>query len=63
MILTLVAFVVVLSVLVFAHEMGHYTTAKLFGVKVEEFGMRFPPRGSLHPGRFTDRSLSGRCLP
>ncbi len=44
MILTLVAFVVVLMVLVLAHELGHFTTAKLFGVKVDEFGLGFPPR-------------------
>ena len=42
--LTAVSFVGVLLVLVFAHELGHFITAKLSGVKVEEFGIGFPPR-------------------
>lgn len=42
--LTIVAFVIVLGSLVIAHELGHFGTAKLFGVKVDEFGLGFPPR-------------------
>ncbi|MFA6526520.1 MAG: RIP metalloprotease RseP [Candidatus Buchananbacteria bacterium] len=34
----------VLSLLVFVHEMGHFLTARKFGVKAEEFGMGLPPR-------------------
>ncbi|MFC1914040.1 RIP metalloprotease RseP [Chloroflexota bacterium] len=41
---TLVPFVAILVVLVLVHELGHFTTAKLFGVTVEEFGLGFPPR-------------------
>ncbi len=44
MLLTTVVFLAVFSVLVFAHEMGHFLTAKKFGVKAEEFGFGFPPR-------------------
>ncbi len=44
MFLTIVIFVVVLSVLVFAHEFGHFFTARRFKVKAEEFGFGFPPR-------------------
>lgn len=33
-----------LSVLVFVHELGHYLMAKKFGIKVEEFGFGFPPK-------------------
>lgn len=35
---------VVLSLIVLAHELGHFFTAKASGVKVEEFGFGFPPR-------------------
>jgi regulator of sigma E protease len=35
---------VVLSILVFAHELGHFWTARKFGIKAEEFGFGFPPR-------------------
>lgn len=44
MILTIIAFVVILSVIVLIHELGHFLTAKKFGIKVEEFGFGFPPR-------------------
>jgi len=43
-IITIVAFLVVLAVLIIAHELGHFTTAKAFGVRVDEFGVGFPPR-------------------
>ena len=44
MLLTIVSFLLILTVLVLIHEAGHFFTAKLFGVKVEEFGFGFPPR-------------------
>ena len=34
----------VLAFLVFVHELGHFLTAKRFGIKVLEFGFGFPPR-------------------
>jgi len=44
LLITIVAFLAVLAVLIIAHELGHFTTAKAFGVKVEEFSLGFPPR-------------------
>ena len=44
MLLTIVAFIGVIVVLILAHELGHFITAKALGVKVEEFGLGFPPR-------------------
>lgn len=41
---TIIIFLLILGVIVFVHELGHFTMAKLFGVKVEEFGLGFPPR-------------------
>jgi regulator of sigma E protease len=37
-------FVLILSVLVFVHEFGHFITAKRLGIHIEEFGFGFPPR-------------------
>jgi regulator of sigma E protease len=34
----------VLGILIFIHELGHFMTAKWFGVRVKEFGFGFPPR-------------------
>lgn len=43
-VITIVAFVIILSVLVLVHELGHFFTARLSGVKVEEFGIGYPPK-------------------
>lgn len=37
-------FVVVLGTLILGHELGHFLVAKWRGVKIEEFGIGFPPR-------------------
>lgn len=42
--MTLLIFLIVLSILIFVHELGHFLAAKWSGVKVEEFGFGFPPR-------------------
>lgn len=42
--MTILVFFIVLSVLILAHEWGHFITAKRSGAKVEEFGFGFPPR-------------------
>ncbi|MFZ1771638.1 MAG: RIP metalloprotease RseP, partial [Caldilinea sp.] len=42
--LTVISFVLVLGVLVFFHELGHYWVARRNGIIVEEFGFGYPPR-------------------
>lgn len=44
MIITLIAFIVVLGVIIFVHELGHFLAAKLTGVRVETFSLGFPPQ-------------------
>ncbi len=44
MITTIIIFLVILSILVFVHEFGHFFVAKRSGMKVMEFGFGFPPR-------------------
>lgn len=44
MLVTLISFIIILSVLVIIHELGHFLVAKKLGIKVEEFGVGFPPR-------------------
>lgn len=34
----------VLTLIVFVHELGHFVTARYFGITVTEFGFGFPPR-------------------
>jgi len=40
----IISFVVVLGVLIFVHELGHFLLAKLMGVGVEKFSLGFGPR-------------------
>jgi regulator of sigma E protease len=42
--ITLLATIFVLSVLVFVHELGHFLSAKGFGIRVERFSIGYPPR-------------------
>ncbi len=42
--ITIFSFLGVIIIVILAHEIGHFTTAKLTGVKVEEFGIFYPPR-------------------
>ncbi len=41
---TVIAFILILSFLIFVHELGHFLTAKRAGIVVEEFGIGYPPR-------------------
>lgn len=42
--MAILIFLIVLTILVLIHELGHFLMAKKFGIKVEEFGFGFPPR-------------------
>ncbi|MDB5224543.1 MAG: hypothetical protein JWO43_165 [Candidatus Adlerbacteria bacterium] len=37
-------FVIILIALILVHELGHFSIAKFFGIRVDEFGIGFPPR-------------------
>lgn len=55
---TILLFLVVLSLLVFVHEFGHFIVAKKSGMKVEEFGFGFPPRAFVIRRGETDYSIN-----
>jgi regulator of sigma E protease len=38
------AFLPILSLMMFVHELGHFVTARLAGITVQEFGFGLPPR-------------------
>ena len=42
--MTILSFAGVLVVLIIAHEFGHFITARISGVKIDEVGLGFPPR-------------------
>lgn len=41
--MSIILFIIVLTVLVFVHELGHFLAAKRAGIRVDEFGIGFPP--------------------
>jgi regulator of sigma E protease len=44
MLITVLIFLAILTILVLIHELGHYTVARIIGVRVDEFGLGLPPR-------------------
>ncbi len=41
--MTLVLIILALSLLIIIHELGHFVAARMRGIKVEEFGLGYPP--------------------
>lgn len=42
--MSILIFILVLSLLIFVHELGHFLVAKKAGIRVDEFAIGFPPR-------------------
>ncbi len=42
--MTIILFIFILVALIVVHELGHFFVAKWFGMKVDEFGIGYPPR-------------------
>ena len=57
-IIAVASFVPMLLLLVVVHELGHFWSARAFGIKVLEFGVGYPPRAfGVYTGR-TETLLS-----
>lgn len=61
MLLAIVAGIIVLSVIIIVHELGHFIAAKATGVWVKEFGIGFPPR--LYGKKFGETIYSINWIP
>ena len=59
--LALIIFIIVLGLLIFAHELGHFWVAKRAGFRVDEFGLGFPPK--LWSFRFRETIYSINMIP
>lgn len=59
--MSILIFVVILLVLVLAHEFGHFFAAKRFGIRVDEFGFGFPPK--LFGKKYGETEYSLNLLP
>ncbi len=45
--MSILIFIAVIIVLIIVHELGHFVVAKLSGMRVDEFGLGFPPRAMI----------------
>ncbi|MDP3996723.1 MAG: site-2 protease family protein [bacterium] len=56
--MTIIIFIVILALLILVHELGHFLVAKKSGIRVDEFGLGFPPKAvSIKKGE-TEYSLN-----
>ncbi len=60
--LTALLVVGILVLLIVAHELGHFAAAKLFGIRVEEFGVGYPPRAFTF-GKIGDTEYTLNWIP
>ncbi|HMP67425.1 MAG TPA: site-2 protease family protein [Candidatus Paceibacterota bacterium] len=42
--MSIIIFIIILGILIFVHELGHFLIAKKSGIRVDEFAVGFPPR-------------------
>jgi len=42
--MTVIIFLIVLAILIFVHELGHFLTARAFGIRVDAFALGFGPK-------------------
>ena len=42
--MTVIIFILILAILILVHEFGHFIVAKRSGIRVDEFGLGFPPK-------------------
>lgn len=59
---TALTVIAILVLLIVVHEFGHFAAAKLFGVRVDEFGFGFPPRAYLL-GKLGDTEYTLNWIP
>lgn len=51
--MSVLVFIIILAFLVIIHELGHFLMARRYGMKIEEFGIGYPPKAkTLHTDRW-----------
>lgn len=45
--MSILIFILILAVLIIVHEYGHFIVAKMWGIRVDEFGIGYPPRAKV----------------
>lgn len=55
--------ILLFGLLIFVHELGHYITARIFGVAINEFSIGMGPKIFSHTSKKTNIAYSLRALP
>ena len=63
MILSILYFVIILGIIVFVHEFGHFFFSKLFGIYVYEFAIGMGPKIFSWKGKSGETTYSVRAIP
>ncbi len=59
--MSILLFIIILVLLILVHELGHFLAAKRAGVRVDEFGVGFPPR--LFSKKYGETVYSVNAIP
>lgn len=59
--MSILLFIIILAILILAHEFGHFIVAKRAGIRVDEFGIGFPPK--LYGKKFGETEYTINALP
>lgn len=60
--MTILLVIAILVLLIVVHELGHFFAAKIFGVRVDEFGVGYPPR-AFSLGKWGDTEYTLNWIP
>ena len=61
--MTVIIFIIILAILVLVHEFGHFIVAKKSGIRVDEFGIGFPPRIFSFKPKNSETTYSINAIP
>lgn len=59
--MSIIIFIVILALLILVHEFGHFIVAKKSGIRVDEFGLGFPPK--IYSKKFGDTLYTLNAIP
>ena len=59
--MSIILFIIILAILILAHEFGHFIVAKKSGIRVDEFGIGFPPK--LYGKKFGETEYTINAIP
>lgn len=61
--MSILIFIIILVALIIAHEFGHFVAAKATGMRVDEFGLGFPPRAAAWNPKKSETTYSLNWIP